>query len=143
MNVYRPITYCPDHVILWRCERQDLDPPGSLQKWAGLFSAEFHDHPDANELIALGVTEVSSCMSDSELGALQRFLRTHTPVKTLDQIAVTLPVSLDRLGRWINEPETAASFLPPSINLTEHPAYDLPWTVTGRVESKEFFEWSA
>lgn len=131
MQIFQPITECSatDTTILWHVFRPDLEPPGPYDNWiehhSELMSSEFESSDFY--LVTQATRLLSGAMTDSELGALQRFLLRCTPCGSLTGRQLPIPLT----------PEiTDARYQPRGrydIDLTAHPEYDLPWTVKGRL----------
>lgn len=127
MHVYQPQSRCQNtgRLIIWFALRQDNDPPGRPRPFSELLSSKICEDIDELER---GSKFLSQRMTLSEVDALKGFLSRHMAL-TVDELKKTIcPLSeLPQARLW----EDLEDF--EVINLDEHPHYDLPWSVRGRV----------
>lgn len=127
MHVYQPQSRCQNtgRLIVWFALRQENDPPGRPRPLSEMLSPEICEDFDELER---GSKFLSQRMTLSEVDALKSFLGRYTSL-TVDELKETFCplVEVPQNLLWEDLEDFEA------VNLDEHPDYDLPWSVRGRV----------
>ena len=125
MHVYQLRTRCQTtgNLIQWFTLRED--PPGPpTTRFSDLIISEICDGPDLDNATKF----LSQHMTLSEVAALKSFLKRHTSFSAHELAETSCPLTESPDGKlWEDLNHFGA------IHLDDHPHYDLPWIVRGRL----------